>query len=87
MAIGYLLMPCANMLFVQSGPTLCDPMDCSPQGSSVHGILQAGILKWVTANKKRKHAPKKKKFLAPPFTSKLTLDDFWVLTSLAGSES
>ena len=27
--------------------TLCDPMDCSPPGSSVHGILQAGILAWV----------------------------------------
>ena len=31
----------------QSCPTLCDPIDCSPQGSSVHGILQATILKWV----------------------------------------
>ena len=28
-------------------PTLCDPMDCSLPGSSVHGILQARILKWV----------------------------------------
>ena len=28
-------------------PTLCDPMDCSPPGSSVHGILQARILEWV----------------------------------------
>ena len=26
---------------------LCDPMDCSPPGSSVHGILQGGILHWV----------------------------------------
>ena len=31
----------------QSCPTLRDPMDCSPQGSSVHGILQARILEWV----------------------------------------
>ena len=31
----------------QSCPTLCDPMDCSPPGSSVHGILQATILGWV----------------------------------------
>ena len=31
----------------QSGPTLCDPVDNSPQGSSVHGILQARILEWV----------------------------------------
>ena len=31
----------------QSCPTLCDPVDCSPTGSSVHGILQARILEWV----------------------------------------
>ena len=31
----------------QSCPTPCDPMDCSPPGSSVHGILQARILEWV----------------------------------------
>ena len=28
-------------------PTLCDPMDCSPPGSSIHGILHARILEWV----------------------------------------
>ena len=28
-------------------PTLCDPVDCSPPGSSIHGILQARILEWV----------------------------------------
>ena len=32
---------------LQSCPTLCDPMDYSPLGSSVRGILQAGILEWV----------------------------------------
>ena len=32
----------------QSCLTLCDPMDCSPPGSSVHGIFQAVILEWVT---------------------------------------
>ena len=31
----------------QSCPTLCDPVNCSPSGSSVHGILQARILDWV----------------------------------------
>ena len=31
----------------QSCPTLCDPVDCSPPGSSIHGILQARILDWV----------------------------------------
>ena len=28
--------------------TLCNSMDCSPPGSSVHGILQARILEWIT---------------------------------------
>ena len=35
------------MLIAQLCPTLCDPMDCSPPGSSVHGILQARTLEWV----------------------------------------
>ena len=30
----------------QSCPTLSDPMDCSPPGSSIHGILQARVLEW-----------------------------------------
>ena len=33
-----------KLLVAQSCPTLCNPMDCSPPGSSVHGILQARIL-------------------------------------------
>ena len=33
--------------FAQSCPTLCDPMDCSLQGFSVHGIFQARALEWV----------------------------------------
>ena len=32
---------------LQACLTLCDPMDCSPPDSSVHGILQARILEWV----------------------------------------
>ena len=32
----------------QSCPTLSDPMDCSLPGSSVHGIVQARILEWVS---------------------------------------
>ena len=35
------------MLVAQSCLALCDPVDCSPSGSSVHGILQVGILDWV----------------------------------------
>ena len=36
-----------KVLVTQSCPTLCDPMDCSQPGSSVHGILQARVLEWV----------------------------------------
>ena len=32
---------------LQSYPTLCDPMDCSPPGSSTRGIFQARVLEWV----------------------------------------
>ena len=32
---------------LESFPTLCDAMNCSPPGSSIHGILQARILGWV----------------------------------------
>ena len=35
-------------LATQSCPTPCGPMDCSPTGSSVHGIFQSRILEWVT---------------------------------------
>ena len=31
---------------VQSCPTLSDPMDCGPPGSSIHGIFQARVLEW-----------------------------------------
>ena len=37
----------ACVLSIQLGLTLCNPMDCSPPGSSVHRILQARILEWV----------------------------------------
>ena len=36
-----------KVLVAQSCPTLCHPMDYSPPGSSVHGILQARILEWI----------------------------------------
>ena len=33
---------------------LCDPMDCSPPGSSIHGIFQARILEWVAISFSRR---------------------------------
>ena len=38
---------CLHAKSLQSCPILCDPMDCSLPGSSVHGILQTRILEWV----------------------------------------
>ena len=42
-----LLLVFFAMLCDQLRPTLCDPVDGSPLGSSVHGIFQARILEWV----------------------------------------
>ena len=40
-------------LVTQLCPTFCGPMDCSPPGSSVHGIFQARILEWVVISYSR----------------------------------
>ena len=37
-----------EVLVVQAHLTLCDPVDCSPLGFSVHGILQARTPEWVS---------------------------------------
>ena len=38
---------CMPAKLLQSCPIFCIPMECSPPGSSVHGILQASVLEWV----------------------------------------
>ena len=43
-----------KVLVTQSCLVLCDPMDCSPPGSYVHGILQSSILDWVTMPSSRR---------------------------------
>ena len=42
-----LVKGCVCVLVTHSCPTLCDPMDCSPPGSFVHGILWARIPEWA----------------------------------------
>ena len=37
---------CLRAQSLRAYPTLCDPMDCSPPGSSLHGVLQARMLEW-----------------------------------------
>ena len=43
----------AVYVHAQSGLTLCDPLNCSPSGSSVRGSFQARILKWVAISSSR----------------------------------
>ena len=38
---------CVSAKLLQFCLTLCNPMDCRPPGSPVHGVLQARILEWV----------------------------------------
>ena len=47
MSVSICVCVCVCMCNLQC-PTICDSMDSSPEGSSVHGILQARILEWVT---------------------------------------
>ena len=46
-------MQCMGAKLPQSCPTLRNPMNCNLPGSSVHGILQAGILEWVATSSSR----------------------------------
>ena len=49
-----------KVLITQLYLTLCDPMDCGPPGSSVHGILQARILVWVAMPSSRESSQPRK---------------------------
>ena len=77
---------------LQLCPTLWDPMDCSPPGSSVHGILQARILEWDAMPFSR--GSNSHHFMSPAlaggfFTTSATWeapDHFWRIKSKAGSE-
>ena len=43
----YIHLSLQELKHTESCPTFCDPMDCSPPVSSIHGIFQARILEWV----------------------------------------
>ena len=51
---NHLRMYVMYVLVTHSCPTLCDPMNFSPLGSSVHGILQAQLLEWVAISFSRR---------------------------------
>ena len=50
---SYKRVHCCCCLVSKSCPTLCNPMNCSPPGSSVHRISQARILEWVAISSSR----------------------------------
>ena len=79
-------------------PTLCDPMDCSPSGSSVHEILRARILEWVAMPSSRGILPTQGsnlrllcllalagRFLLPSHQGMSTNKFYWNTTANAGS--
>ena len=50
---GVIMMVCMHAKLLQLCLVLCDPMDCSPPGSLVRGILQARILMWIAMSSSR----------------------------------
>ena len=74
-----------KVLVIQSCPTLCNLMDCSPPGSSVHGILQARILEWVTIPFSRGSSQPRDwtqvSFIADNFCSHLTEPTVWATSN------
>ena len=63
-----MVLCCALLCLVsQSCLTLCDPMDGSPPGSSVHGILQARILEWIAISFSRGSSQPRDRTRSPAF--------------------
>ena len=65
MAINHLTLIAAAAKSLQSCPTLCDPIDGRPPGSSVPGILQARILEWVAISISSEYMHTKSLLLCP----------------------
>ena len=63
--------------FAQPCLTLCDPMDCSLLGSSVHGILQARMLRWVAMPFSRGSSQPKSRTGSPALQADSLLLSHW----------
>ena len=50
---NYWCLCCVRAKALQSCPTLCNPLDCSPRGSPICGILQARLVEWVAFSSSR----------------------------------
>ena len=59
---------CVCVLFSQC-PTLCNPIDCSPPGPSIHGILQARTLEWVVISLSKRNYRKKESEVTQSYPS------------------
>ena len=71
------------VLVAQSYPTLCDPMDCNPPGSSVHEIFQARILEWVAISFSRGSSQPRDRTWVSCTAGKFFTD--WATSNLPGS--
>ena len=70
---------CAKLLY--SCPTLCNPMNCSPPGFSVHGIFQARIKEWVAVSSSQSKATRTKEghdWIANSFVMMETVCFIWI---------
>ena len=61
-ALGELFNLCMSLV-TQSCPTVCDPVNCSPPGSSVRRIFQARILEWVAISSSEGSSPSRDQML------------------------
>ena len=57
MSVAFVILLKSESDVAQSCPTLSDPMDCSPPGSSVHGVVQARVLEWGAISFSRGSSP------------------------------
>ena len=69
-----------KVLVAQSCPTLCNPMNCSLLGSSIHRILQARILEWVAIS-----FPRGSSLLRDLTRNKLA-NTLWIMKEVTGEE-
>ena len=60
----YVQIICVCVLVAQSCPTLCNPIDCSPPGPSVHGILQAKTMEGIAISFSKRNYRKKESEVA-----------------------
>ena len=74
-----------RVLVTQSCPTLCNPIDCSPPGSSIHGILQVRILEWISIPSSRGSSQTRDQTLVSCITG--TLLTIWATYMLDYNES